>query len=1441
MTEVFENLSLRPSLAEYFQDGLVERVFLERDRNNLFLHLRLPQVVHPVFIRELEEAIFCCLGEPQGIRLEIRERFDLPSALSAEGLYALYKESLVHLLKQANPICGAMVKELEPMVTDRSIVYPIDKNSFEYMSQNGMEELIRQVFSDRFGWEFEVRFEKMDDENRIYADFIRNRDKEQQKILGELVQAAVPREVRKVIQGEGTAKEPSDLLVGKKGIAGEVSKIGHFDEGTNEVLLEVQMFEMREPRELKGGKVLLVFDATDFTGSITCKCFVEKDRYLDKVKDSMKKGRFLRIKGVYKFDEYEKGMRVFVNAMEAMEDFRTHHRKDNSAKKRIELHLHTQMSDMDGVVAAKEVVKRAAFFGHPAVAITDHGGVQAFPDAFHAAHDHPVKILYGVEGYLVDDRKPVVRRPRGQGLRGDFVVFDLETTGLRAKKDAITEIGAVRIREGKIVDRFSSFVNPLRTLSPKIQELTGITPQMLRHAPLIGQVLPEFLEFCGKSDNTVLVAQNADFDMSFLSHQLQLLGLEFTPTVLDTLELARILFPDLKNYRLDTLAKHLDVRLAGHHRAVNDAEATAEIMAKLIPLLEERGIPTVDDLEEKARTMERPVKKYRPNHVVLLAKNRQGLLNLYKIISYSHIQHFFKTPRIPKSMLEAHRDGLLVGSACENSEIYRAVLEGKHGDEMERLLDFYDYLEIQPLGNNQFMVEKELVESRKELEEINKEIIRLGKSKGKLTVATGDVHFLNPEDEVYRRVLMAGKGFDDADNQAPLYYRTTEEMLEEFRYLGEEEAWEVVVENPHRINDSIENLSPVEKDKYPPVIEGAEEELAALCRERAADLYGNPLPELVRERLDRELNSIISNGFAVMYIIAQKLVKKSNDDGYLVGSRGSVGSSFAATMAGITEVNPLSPHYICPGCKYSDFDSEEVRAYAQNSGVDMPDKACPVCGTPLTKEGHDIPFETFLGFKGNKEPDIDLNFSGEYQSTAHEYTETLFGKGHVFRAGTIGTLADKTAYGFVKNYFEEREVPVNEAEITRIIQGCIGVRRTTGQHPGGIIVVPKDQEIYKFTPIQKPANDMNTNVVTTHFDYHSIDHNLLKLDILGHDDPTMIRMLEDLTGVEATRIPLDEPKVMSLFRSTQALGVTPEELDGCPLGALGVPEFGTDFVMQMLLETRPQTFSDLVRISGLSHGTDVWTNNAQELVRQGKADIKTVISTRDDIMTYLINKGLDKELSFTIMESVRKGKGLKPEWEEEMASFGVPDWYIWSCNTIKYMFPKAHAVAYVMMAYRIAYFKVHHPLAYYAAFFSIRAANFDFELMCKGKQVLEQHLRSYKQRFNELSKKEKDMIKDFKIVQEMYARGYEFEPIDLYTVDAHHFRICNNRIMPALSAIGGMGEKAAESIVEARKAGEFISLEDFRNRTKISKTLVDLLRENHILTGLPETNQISMF
>lgn len=1224
-----------------------------------------------------------------------------------------------------------------------------------------------------------------------------------------------------------------------------------------------------EERQIRNEKTIYFFDVTDFTDTFHLKVFVHNDQ-VKELSGKLKQGAFVKLKGVAMMDDFEHELTIgSIQGIQSIKDFRTP-REDLAEEKRVELHCHTKMSDMDGVSDVSAIVKRAYKWGHRAIAITDHGVVQSFPEANHVwddlwgaekkrriengdANPNPddfFKVIYGVEAYLVDDLKKCV------GTEGDetpidstCVVFDLETTGLSAVSDRIIEFGAVKIKDGAIVDRFSAFVNPGFPIPFRITQLTSITDDMVMDADPIETVLPKFLDFVSGS---YLVAHNAEFDTSFVRKNCERLGLTYDFNHVDTLMLSKVLLPHLAKYTLDSVAKDLGVSLLNHHRAVDDAECTANIYIKLCEMLKVREICNLAGVGNLKMDTAEFVKKNRSHHAIILAKNNVGRVNLYKLVSMSHLFYMRRgKPCVPKSLLMEHRKGLILGSACEAGELYDELLHGANEAEIARLVDFYDYLEIQPVGNNMFMIlsdKHENINSVEDIQDVNRKIVELGERFNKPVVATCDVHFLDPEDEIYRRILMAGEGFKDADNQAPLYLHTTEEMLKEFSYLGYEKAKEIVIKNPNRIADMCDKISPVRPDKCPPVIEDSDKLLRDICYNKAHDMYGDPLPEIVLERLERELKSIIGNGFAVMYIIAQKLVWKSVEDGYLVGSRGSVGSSFVATMAGITEVNPLSPHYYCGKCHYSDFESPEVRAYAGRAGVDMPDKVCPICGEKLIKDGFDIPFETFLGFKGDKEPDIDLNFSSEYQSKAHKYVEVIFGAEQAFRAGTIGTLADKTAYGFVKKYYEERDVRKRPCEINRILQGCVGVRRSTGQHPGGIIVLPVGEEIDSFTPVQHPPKDENT--ITTHFDYHSIDHNLLKLDILGHEDPTMIRKLQDLTGRDPLTIPLDDPGVMSLFKNTDALGITPDDIGGTPLGCLGIPEFGTDFAMNMLIDTKPQAFSDLVRIAGLAHGTNVWQGNAEVLIKEGKATISTAICTRDDIMVYLIEMGVESSHAFSIMENVRKGKVAKgkcsqwPEWKQEMLDHNVPDWYIWSCEHIEYMFPKAHAAAYVMMAWRVAYCKINYPLEFYAAFFSIRAKAFSYEAMCLGRDHLEQSMAECKKRLADKStatKKDEAMLKDMRLVQEMYARGYEFLPIDIFRVSARSFQVIDGKIMPSLTSIEGLGENAADQMVEGVKGGPFLSKQDFRERTHASSTIVDKMAELGLLGDLPETNQISIF
>ena len=1221
-----------------------------------------------------------------------------------------------------------------------------------------------------------------------------------------------------------------------------------------------------ERRDIRNNKTIIKFSVTDDTDSIYCKVFVSTDD-ADEFLSAVKTGTFLRIKGVPTLDAFDHELVMgHITGIMKIPSFRTM-REDHYEMKRIELHCHTKMSDMDGVSECKDLVKRAYRWGMPAIAITDHGNVQAFPDANHARDDllsaankdresrglekidkkDFFKVIYGVECYLVDDIDQCVvigeKETKESSLRADYVVFDLETTGFSPTKNKIIEIGAVKIENGEITDRFSEFVNPGEPIPYRITQLTGITDSMVSGAESIEQILPRFLEFC---KGTMVVGHNVGFDVGFVRENARRQGLPFAPTSLDTAGLARVLLPGHARYTLDAVAKLLGVSLEHHHRAVDDAEATAGIFRKELERILDRGVETLGGLEDFGASTPEIIKHLHTNHCVLLAKNETGRVNLYTMISESHLKYFAKRPRIPKSLLMKHREGILVGSACVSGELMEALLEGRGDEQIAKIVDFYDYLEIQPRDNNRFLLAEKFrdrypdIRTEEDLLNLNRRVVQLGEAAGKPVVATGDVHFMDPEDEIYRTIIQDGMGMSE-EEPAPLYFRTTDEMMEEFAYLGQRKAEEVVILNTHKIADQIEAISPVRPDKCPPVIPNSDETLRRICYDKAHSMYGDPLPQIVSDRLEHELNSIIKNGYSVMYIIAQKLVWKSVEDGYLVGSRGSVGSSFAATMAGITEVNPLAPHYYCPNCFYSDFDSPEVLKYRGGVGFDMPDRLCPHCGKPLKKDGFDIPFETFLGFKGDKEPDIDLNFSGEYQSKAHAYTKVIFGHEQTFKAGTIATVAEKTAYGYVKNYFERKGIEKRRCEIERLLKGCTGIRRSTGQHPGGIVVLPMGEDINTFTPVQNPANDAESGIVTTHFDYHSIDHNLLKLDILGHDDPTMIRMLQDLTGVDPMTIPIHDDKVLSLFSSTEALGITTEENGGIDLGVLGVPEMGTKFVIGMLDDTRPTTVAELIRISGLSHGTDVWLGNAQELIKDGKATLSTAICTRDDIMTYLIMAGVEKSMSFKIMESVRKGKGLKPEMREAMEEAGVPDWYVDSCLKIKYMFPRAHAAAYVMMALRIAWFKVYHPLAYYAAYFSIRASAFSYEIMCRGQEALLYTIEDYTRRKDTLSNKEKDTLDDMYLVREMYARGFEFMPIDIMRAKARSFQIIDGKLMPSLTSIDNMGEKAADAVEEAAKDGPFISRDDFRIRTRVSQTVIDKMHELGLFGDLPETNQISLF
>lgn len=1501
--EVFPELNMDKELSSLFEDTMIEKVVMKQAERQLIISLLSKHLISRPKIVQVEDIICGHLFRGRGYKVIIDDRYELSSQYNTRTLTEVYKDSILYDVEKISHVGYRLLKWAEWYYSDDIITLAMEDSKLSKSHSIGIKKYLEETYKKRFGMDIKVGFDYTESDKEM----LRRANEQKMKLEIEAILSNVHEDAdltldgksvdKKKLVGEGKKDAPAekkapaqdekpketfaarrkkytsndpDVFYGRD-CEGELVKISTLVDGIGEVCIHGQLIKMEE-KVLRNGKTLFICNITDFEDTIAFKIFASEDD-VPVYKDELKEGSFYRLKGVPLYDTFSKELNIAsVRGIKHIPDFRVP-RVDTSLEKRVELHMHTVMSEMDSVVDIEKIVKRANDWGHPAIAITDHGVAQAFPIAAHAkGMKDGFKLIFGCEGYFVDDLKNLVINPKGQALNTEYIVFDIETTGLSQKKNKIIEIGAVKVKDGEEIDRFSEFINPEEPIPYSIEQLTSITDEMVMHAPTVDVILPKFLEFCG---DDIVVAHNAAFDTGFIKKNAKDLGMKFDNTIMDTMTLSHVLLPELGKFTLDRVCKALNVKNEHHHRAVDDANATAKIFVKLYEMLVERGVKTVEDVNELGSASDDTIKKGRTYHGIILAKNEIGRVNLYRLISEAHVRYFNRRPRMPMSMINKYREGLILGSACEAGELFRAVVDDAPDEEIARLVNFFDYLEIQPIGNNEFMTrKKENPCTIEDLQNYNKRIVELGRLFNKPVVATCDVHFLDPEDSIYRAIIMKSKGFEDAVNQPPLYFRTTEEMLAEFEYLGSEKAREVVITNTNLIADMVEYMDPVRPDKAPPIIENSDETLTNICYEKAHKIYGPDLPEVVVERLERELHSIISNGFAVMYIIAQKLVWDSNDHGYLVGSRGSVGSSFVATMAGITEVNPLSAHYICPECHFVDFDSELVKSYSGMSGCDMPDRDCPRCGHPLIKEGHDIPFETFLGFKGDKEPDIDLNFSGEYQSCAHAYTEVLFGKGKAFRAGTVTTVADKTAYGYVYNYFkdlakdearaeatamgdltqkeiekyvdEKAIVTKRSCEMERLAIGCTGVKRSTGQHPGGMIVLPRHEEIYSFTPIQKPANDMTTDVVTSHFEYHSIDHNLLKLDILGHDDPTMIRRLEDLTGLDATTIRLDDPDVMALFHGTESLHITPEDINGIPLGSLGVPEFGTDFAMQMLIDANPQNFSDLVRIAGLAHGTDVWLGNAQELIKSGQCTISTAICCRDDIMVYLIHMGLESGTAFQIMENVRKGNVAKgkcakwEEWKEDMKAHGVPDWYIWSCQKIKYMFPKAHAAAYVMMAWRIAYFKVNYPLQYYAAFFSIRASAFSYEMMCFGKEKVLYHINMIQSiDKNKRTAKDEDKLKDLKLVLEMYARGFEFMPIDIYVADDIRFQVIDGKIMPSLASIEGMGEKAAKQLKDAAGKGKFISKEDLQAHSKIGKSAIDKLSELGILDGMPDTNQLT--
>ncbi|CDQ19708.1 DNA polymerase III PolC-type [Halobacillus karajensis] len=1422
MHYLLEQIQFPHDLIEpHFKDSSMQKLVVYREKKLWHFHFLMPKPLPPSVYELFTSKLVSTFRSIADVTWTI----DTTEKEVAVSDVLEYWQSFIKSMSNLTPGYKDLLLEQQPEVNGNKIMLTCRNLAESHAIQKKLEEPLK-MYCTQCGIPSFMLSTRVKEEREEIKRFQEERQKED-KIL---VQQAV-KEQEERMKDKDETKPKGPLEIGYK-IQDDIVPMEEIKEEEKKLAVQGYVFDV-EIKELRSGRHLLLLKVTDYTDSFSIKMFSRGDDHAELFKH-VSEGMWIKARGGIQTDNFTNELTMMANDIN---EIKPKLREDAApeGEKRIELHAHTTMSAMDAPVSPARLIQKAADWGHEAIAITDHAVVQAYPDAHAAGEKNGVKVIYGVEANLVDDGVPIAYEEQDRELEDAvYVVFDVETTGLSAVYDKIIELAAVKVQGGEIIDRFESFANPHQPLSQTTIDLTGITDDMVKDAPEIEQVLRDFHEW---TEDGILVAHNASFDMGFLNAGYQAIDLGKSKNpVIDTLELARFLVPELKNHRLNTLCKKFDIELTQHHRAIYDAEATGYLLWKLIKRAMEKGITNHKNLNDYMGEG-KAYQRSRPSHCTLLATNSTGLKNIYRLVSEAHVNYFYRVPRVPRSVLAKNREGILVGSGCDKGEVFETMMQ-KSEEEAEKVAEFYDYIEIQPPGNYRHLLEKDLVQTEAQILDILKRLVAMAERLGKTVVATGNTHYVEPHEKQYRQILISSQNGNPLNRQTlpEVHFKTTNEMIEELSFLGKDKAKELVVANTHKIAALIEEVSPVKDDLYTPNIEGADQEIREMSYNKAKSIYGEPIPDLIVKRLEKELDSIIGNGFAVIYLISQKLVTKSLEDGYLVGSRGSVGSSFVATMTDITEVNPLPPHYVCPNCQYNEFFTDG----SVGSGFDLPEKECPECGTPLTKDGQDIPFETFLGFKGDKVPDIDLNFSGEYQPHAHNYTKELFGEDSVYRAGTIGTIAEKTAYGYVKGYAGDHQLIYKNAEIDRLVQGCTGVKRTSGQHPGGIIVVPDDMEIYDFSPIQYPADDTKSEWRTTHFDFHSIHDNLLKLDILGHDDPTVIRMLQDLSGIDQKEIPVDDPEVMKIFSGPEALGVTADQIM-CKTGTLGVPEFGTRFVRQMLEDTKPKTFAELVIISGLSHGTDVWLGNAEQLINDGICTLPEVIGCRDDIMVYLMHKGLEPSLAFKIMEFVRKGRGLQDEWIEEMKKHGVPDWYIDSCKKIKYMFPKAHAAAYVLMAVRIAYFKVHYPIYFYAAYFTVRASDFELETMVKGSDAIRKRLKEIQEKGLDATPKEKSLMTVLELSLEMCERGYGFKNVDLYRSSATDFLVDGNVLIPPFNAVDGLGTNAAINIVNAREDGEFLSKQDLRERSRISKTVLEYLDNFGCLEGMPDENQLSLF